>query len=177
MFEIDPPETKSEIEAAVETLSREVDHYLQTLSDATFEAPQGRHWSPSGHIRHLAKSVRAVAKGMNQPKLVLRAFGRAKSSRSFDEVLAVYRGALTEGDQAGKFGLSQDRPSREEVMSRWRDAQRLLEDAMQGWSESALDRYRLPHPLIGKLTVREMLFFTLFHNAHHVRRIQERAAG
>ena len=37
-----------------------------------------------------------------------------------------------------------------------------------------LDRYRLPHPLIGKLTLRELLLWTLYHNAHHVQRIAER---
>ncbi len=43
-----------------------------------------------------------------------------------------------------------------------------------GWSEAALDRYRLPHPLLGKLTVREMLFFTLYHNAHHLDQVAGR---
>jgi hypothetical protein len=31
-----------------------------------------------------------------------------------------------------------------------------------------LERIRLPHPLLGRLTTREMLFFTLYHNQHHV---------
>lgn len=40
--------------------------------------------------------------------------------------------------------------------------------AIGDWPERALDRYRLPHPLLGKLTVREMAQFTLLHNVHHV---------
>jgi len=38
---------------------------------------------------------------------------------------------------------------------------------VNGWSEADLDRYLLPHPLLGKLTVREMLFFTIHHAQHH----------
>jgi hypothetical protein len=34
--------------------------------------------------------------------------------------------------------------------------------------------YRLPHPLLGKLTVREMLFFTVYHNAHHLDQVASR---
>ena len=34
-------------------------------------------------------------------------------------------------------------------------------------SENQLDEYFLPHPIIGKLTIREMLFFTLYHLRHH----------
>ena len=30
-----------------------------------------------------------------------------------------------------------------------------------------LDAVLLPHPLLGKLTVREMLFFTVYHVQHH----------
>ena len=36
---------------------------------------------------------------------------------------------------------------------------RLLDAAIAGWKESALDRARLPHPLLGPITVREMLEF------------------
>lgn len=36
------------------------------------------------------------------------------------------------------------------------------------WDEAALDRIRLPHPLLGKLAVRETLLFTLYHDRHHL---------
>jgi hypothetical protein len=32
----------------------------------------------------------------------------------------------------------------------------------------------MPHPLLGKLTVREMLLFTLYHNLHHVQNVARR---
>jgi hypothetical protein len=36
------------------------------------------------------------------------------------------------------------------------------------YREGKLDHYILPHPLLGKLTLREMLFFTIYHNEHHL---------
>ena len=33
--------------------------------------------------------------------------------------------------------------------------------------EEDLDNYILPHPLIGKTTIREMLYFTIYHVQHH----------
>ncbi|MEO8501391.1 MAG: hypothetical protein ABI565_10790 [Vicinamibacteria bacterium] len=37
-----------------------------------------------------------------------------------------------------------------------------------GAAESeALDSTRLPHPILGRLSVREMAFFTLYHLRHH----------
>jgi hypothetical protein len=44
-------------------------------------------------------------------------------------------------------------------------------------SQSALDRWRLPHPLLGRLTVREMLFFTLCHNRHHLEGVRRKLAA
>lgn len=43
-----------------------------------------------------------------------------------------------------------------------------LRGALEQWSEADLDRVRMPHPILGPLTVREMLFFTLYHDGHHV---------
>jgi len=36
----------------------------------------------------------------------------------------------------------------------------------------SLDKFMLPHPLLGKLAVREMLFFTMYHNLHHVNNVR-----
>lgn len=48
-------------------------------------------------------------------------------------------------------------------------------DSVRYITESALGRRQLPHPLLGPLTVREMLLFTLYHNRHHVEVVRTRA--
>jgi hypothetical protein len=35
------------------------------------------------------------------------------------------------------------------------------------YSEKDLNELILPHPLLGKLTLREMMYFTMYHVAHH----------
>jgi hypothetical protein len=59
-------------------------------------------------------------------------------------------------------------------MESWREVANSLCEATVPWGEGSLDRCRLPHPLLGKLTVREMLFFTLYHNLHHVQNVARR---
>jgi len=39
---------------------------------------------------------------------------------------------------------------------------------LENWTETELDTYQLPHLLFGMMTMREMLFFTLYHNWHHL---------
>lgn len=39
--------------------------------------------------------------------------------------------------------------------------------SLDSFTEKELDQYVLPHPLLGKLTLREMMFFTIYHVQHH----------
>lgn len=55
-------------------------------------------------------------------------------------------------------------------------AGRTLVEALRKWNEKSLDKLRLPHPLLGKLTVREMTFFTLYHDRHHLRSVRQRTS-
>jgi hypothetical protein len=38
---------------------------------------------------------------------------------------------------------------------------------VQKMTDNQLDTLLLPHPLLGKLTFREMLYFTIYHVQHH----------
>lgn len=183
MFEYVTPTDLPSIRASLRTLNAEIREQLATLSVDEFLAPQGEYWSPAGHLRHLIKSVRPLAGALAKPKLVLWfLFGKAKkASRSHDEIVQVYLDALESGRaQAGKFGPSSrkhevdDAAFQELVLQRWQKVCSELDAVLERWDEQRLDRYQLPHPVLGKLTVREMLFFTLYHNKHHASRVFER---
>ncbi len=182
MLSTGAPQTRDEILASLQRLHGESKQFLDTLTDAEFFASQGEKWSPAEQVRHLTKSVRPVAKALRLPRIMLALlFGyRHVASRPFTEVQTFYQNKLKTGVTAGKFAPSpQPAPKdlharRAEIMNHWQATQHNLQKAIASWSETALDRYRLPHPVLGKLTLREMLFFTLYHNAHHVRQIYAR---
>lgn len=180
------PTSGPEIVAAMTRLHAESEAYLAAIPAAEFAAPQGEKWSPADHARHLARSTYPLVGALGLPKLLLGLrFGRgASASRRFAELRELYRTTLREtGATAGRFAPTpQAAPPdaaaaeafQREVLARWRGAVTGLTRRVPGWSEAALDRYRLPHPLLGKLTVREMLFFTVYHNAHHLDQVASR---
>ncbi|HEY1013545.1 MAG TPA: DinB family protein, partial [Herpetosiphonaceae bacterium] len=57
---------------------------------------------------------------------------------------------------------------RSQLAADWRDQGGSLAAAIAGWSESEADAHVLPHPVLGNLTIREMLRFAAYHNQHHV---------
>jgi hypothetical protein len=144
-------------------------------ADTFFALPPGEGWSVAGNLSHLVNATNPVAKAMRLPKIVLRLlFGtRAAGSRSFVEMRDTYQKALREGGSAGKFAPQRRPPpadpvaAREALLQKWQNVVPNLTAAVHRWDEAALDRYQLPHPLLGKLTVREMLYFTLYHLGHH----------
>jgi hypothetical protein len=184
MFDTGEPRTGPEIRDALLLQAGEARLFLAAVPAGEFFAPQATYWSPAEHARHLVKSIRPVADAMGLPKLALRGmFGKAEApSRDFVGMRETYRGALTGGATAGKFTPSAEtQPAdpakrQEEILASLAAQMERLAARAGRWGEAALDRYRLPHPVLGPLTVREMLFFTVYHNAHHLLRVAERRA-
>ena len=182
-FETGEPETVVQLSQGLSRLVAEGTAYLAPMPDAQFFAPQGKAWSPSEHVRHLRKSSAPVAMALKLPRLLIRIrFGlRSGPSRRFAEVRQNYLAKLAEGADAGSYTPRRDPPPanltdrRREIMNAWAAVTVELTNAMAGWNEPDADRYQLPHPILGLLTVREMLIFTVYHTGHHLRRVQERA--
>lgn len=156
---------------------------LRPISDAAFFSPQDRFWSPAEHVRHLTKSARPLVMALGLPRWLLRLrFGRpAAPSRSFEAMTTLYLERLSAGATAGRFTPTPEavpadlQARRQEIIHGWTRATVGLQNAIAGWPEASLDSHQLPHPVLGLLTVREMLCFTVYHTSHHLRRIAERS--
>ena len=152
-------------------------HYWATYATSAFFArPAPDIWAAADQVRHLTKSIRAVTKGLALPRLVLVVcFGWSRGAkRAFEDLRTRYKAALANGAGAGRFA---PRPlpsseatdaSRARVMAQHAEAVEAFAARIASWPDPALDHYRLPHPILGKLTLREMAQFTLLHNVHHV---------
>ena len=93
---------------------------------------------------------------------------------TYEELCDRYRAEIARGAQAsGRYLPNQETATgdadmkKKELMDQWSKANQELLTIIEKWDESELDKYLLPHPLIGKLTIREMIFFTIYHNLRH----------
>jgi len=179
-----PPRSGAEIIAALHEVHRGSVAYWATFSDAEFFAPVDTAWSPADNVRHLSKSVRAVQQGLRLPPFVVRlVFGAASGpARDYETIRTIYRDRLAQGASAGRFAPA-PKPAAADPAAERRRIMRAHEASVADltariakWSEAQLDSRALPHPLLGKLSVREMLFFTVYHNTHHVANVQRRRA-
>jgi hypothetical protein len=182
-FDPGAPFTAAELVQALRAMVAEGTAFLDTLSDDAFFAPQGDRWSPAEHVRHLRKASAPLASALRLPAWVIQLrFGRHRGpSRPYLELRTVYHRALAAGGQAGDFAPSpESRPAdprarRAQIMAQWQHTNDALCRAASGWSESALDRVQGKHPLLGMLSARELLEFTVYHTTHHLLLVATRA--
>jgi len=116
------------------------------------------------------------------PRLLLLAcFGVTRSpSRSWEALWSAYHDRLAAGATAGRYAPPRGAVPVEAAIGQRRLVLQCegtvlsLENAIEPWREEDLDRYRLPHPVLERVTVREMLMFTLIHFDHHRENVARR---
>jgi hypothetical protein len=184
-----PPAPAALAEEARRIHAESVRYWTAFDTEAFFHRPAPEVWSPADQVRHLTKSIRAVTRGLGMPRLLLLVrFGWHRgASRSLQPFRVEYQRLLAAGARAGSFApraleISEvNAEGRARIMAYHAAAVTEFAEVLARWPARALDRYRLPHPVLGKLSIREMALFTLLHNVHHVgvaeRRRREQAAG
>jgi len=136
-------------------------------------------WTIAGHLYHLEKSTRAVCKGMGMPKLILRSmFGENnRTERTFEEAKTKYEKGLVEivvtvpDDYEAEKGRIFDKI---ELLRRFDAGLNNLILVIGKWNEKDMGKYVLPHPVFGKFTIREFIYFTIFHTDHHLEILKEK---
>ena len=144
---------------------------MASLSREEFEHQNGEKWTPGQQLDHIRLSVKPLVKGLSMPSETLTAmFGEAnRPSKSFDGVVSKYHSKLKEGARA-TTGFIPDPiawAQKDELVEALQQLTSQLCSQVEGYSEKDLDRLIMPHPLLGKLTLREMFYFTFYHVQHH----------
>ncbi len=146
--------------------------YIESLDESMFTFSPDHRWSPSGQLEHLILSSKGVASVLKMSKFKLGLMGKAKNgSKTYEDLFGQYKDVLSTGVKASaKFSPDPNKSwKREELLDNWKMIGRKFEERIPNWSEKDLDIYQIPHPAIGKITLREMLFFTVFHTGHHLK--------
>jgi DinB superfamily len=145
--------------------------YIQGLEAAEFTFSKNDKWTPGQQLEHILLAVKPVRLACSLPKFLLNmVWGKAnRPSKSYDELVKKYTLKLADGGRAtGRF-VPKKVPieKKKALIENLQHEVVRLQQKLNRFSEAELDLYILPHPLLGKLTLREMLYFTIYHVEHH----------
>ena len=167
--------TKEEIIKQLNQNSKDVIAFVDSLSDDEALLSSSDKWNALQQLEHLLRSIQPLNKAMKIPLPGLKVlFGKPnREERSFDETVSKYKNALSKGGKATSRYIPSRKQNRDTLIKKYSQQVDALNKTIYKWKEEDLSKYLLPHPLIGKLLIKEMLFFTIYHTSHHLQLMKE----
>lgn len=168
--------TKNELLVQLDMLTEQYQAIISETPVDKMNVQLNNKWSIYQNIDHINKSNQLTCIGYKTPLVILRlTFGKTKaSSGSTEEIIRLYQAELSKGAkspklfEAGKSNLKDNA----DLLKKYNAQISALKSNIESWTEAELDQYRMIHPILGKLTAREMLSFTVYHQFHHMNTIQ-----
>ncbi|TAE07037.1 MAG: DinB family protein [Bacteroidetes bacterium] len=153
--------------------------YINALTEAEFMHSLPTKWTAGQQLEHILKSLKPLVKVLASKEGVAERFGTIdRPTQSYEQVVEAYNQALAKGGEASPPFLPEavalDR--KDALSQHLAETLQLLAQHLEAYSENELDTLVVPHPLLGKMTVREMLYFTAHHVAHHHQKTRENLA-
>ena len=136
-----------------------------------FEININDRWSAGQDLVHLIKVLKIVNIGFTLPKPILRLiYGINKNNnRSFEQLQMLYKSALDGGVKAPTIYVPKPVAyiDKDNLIQKHASLNKSFIDKLNNHTQYELDSYRLPHPILGKISLGELAIFTSFHTSHH----------
>lgn len=170
---------KTELTQLLEQKFSSINKWLLDHEDSKFNyTSRLGKWTTGEHIDHLIRATMPINQAMRLPKFILKwKLGvNNRAERNYAETVERYQQALGTGKvvASGRFSpgvvLNEDKPRKVKELEQ---AGNTLIKNINKLSEKDLSKYILPHPAIGYLTFREIVYFTAYHTEHHHKILQE----
>lgn len=171
---------KNEITSLLESKHQTLFNWLEQQDSKRWEiGPEGK-WTTGQHVLHLLQSIKPLNTALSLPKFILKyKFGKAnRAVRNYETIAKRYHERLKEvkgitfkGSRNMKVPKLKDKAY---IINRLNTECKKLQYKTKKWKDNDLDNLILPHPLLGKMPVREIIMWTAYHVEHHTKTLQER---
>ncbi len=167
----------------IHTLAQSGFESVTTFSEQTdlssfYTSNEKGKWSAAENLLHLNLAMKKSNLAMRLPKFIVRLVGGKpnRPSRTYDALVQKYQSKLNEGAAASSAYIPQlQDKSKSLLLKNWQEVTNdFLRYLETNWTEEQLDNYLVPHPILGKITVRELCYFTIYHTAHHLTIMKKR---
>lgn len=165
---------KIEIIELLETKHQELFTWLENHPDEKWlMGPEGK-WTAGQHVLHLVNSIKLLNKALSYPNFLLKyKFGVSnRESRSYIEVAKRYDQRLLENQERAKaFNKDLEKPllkEKKHLKNTLQIQNKKLQYKTNKLKGKHLETLLLPHPLMGKMTLKEIIMWTAHHTEHHL---------
>ena len=136
-------------------------------------------WTTGQHALHLLKSIKPLNDVLSMPRFLFKyTLGTTTAEiRDYETIVSSYLEQLEEFKKNStnppkklKVPTLQDKRY---LLTRLQVESKKLQYKIRRISDRNLDTLVLPHPVMGKMPIREILMWTAYHAEHHTKQLQE----
>lgn len=164
---------KQELLKAFKNNHQTFTQYIDDLDIEKFIYANENKWSAGQQLKHVLLTLTPFPKILPSKNYLSEKFGTLdRSSWDYETVLNNY---LKTNRQAPQQFVPNAVILFEEKEQIIRDIKNHIETItfhLNNYSEEELDLFSIPHPLLGKLTIREMFYLMSYHPLHHLKQIE-----
>ncbi len=146
-------------------------HYINGLTPEEYSFSANQKWTAGQQLEHIVLCVKPLVQVFSmEPLMIEQNFGRAnRPGRAYEVVLTDYTEKLQEGGKAPERYVPEAISQDQRIILTETLANRIKElcSKIDNFTEEDLDGLCIPHPLLGSLTLREMLYNAIYHVEHH----------
>ena len=165
--------TKQELITAFIENHQQAVQYINRLEDRSFNYRYLDKWTAGQQLEHLLLTIIPFTKALSSKTFIMEKFGTiGRTVWDYETVLVNYsKSSLKAPDQ---FLPKEDFQSYHKgiITSEIMKHLDTIGGLLNTYSEEELDTLVLPHPLLGRLTIREMFYLMSYHPLHHQRQIE-----
>ncbi|MDY2586866.1 DinB family protein [Winogradskyella aquimaris] len=169
---------RKDIADLIDTKHSELIQWLEAQPlESWTQGPQGK-WTQGQQALHLLQSIIPLNNALSLPKFLIRyKFGKAnRPVRDYDSIVNRYherlkgaRGKTFKGSQNMKVPTVNEK---QYILNRLQTESKKLQYKTKKISDKNLDKLILPHPLMGKMPIREIIMWTAYHVEHHTENLK-----
>lgn len=148
--------------------------YVQTLPDEAYLYSYAGKWTAGQQLAHIILCLQVTSKALLPPAVIEEKFGKIdRPEMTFDELVRFYQAGLRDGGKAPErflpppTGIEQ----RIQLNTELTDLLASIRQQLMTYSEEEMSSLSLPHPFLGKLSIRELFYLMTYHAGHHQRQI------
>jgi DinB superfamily len=172
--------TKEQIITTAVTVFEQLTAVCAAADEKQFFHQPAEKWSAAENLQHLILSARTTTLAFTLPKFLVRWMGGTanRPSKTYEALVAKYQQKLAEGGRAsGRFVPKPLHTGvhKKILLAKWTSCtMQFITALQQNRTEADLDKYLVRHPLLGRITLRELCYFTIYHTKHHQNIIEQR---
>ncbi len=141
---------------------------------------KSEQWSVAENLEHLSLTLNKSWLYLFTPKIILKwKYGKpTQPSKYYEELLGLYHQKLDAGYETEKRFMPvvvADKDAKERLIARFEQiCNKYLDQIRYYWEDDSMDQFHVPNAVFGFATIRELVYFNLFHNTHHYKTIRSR---